>query len=80
MPGLEVGTFDQIKYIENKISPVDIDITEEISKMCGIIGKFRWVTNQTHPNITGELRPTCPLYWRNSRELFPQPWKLRPSP
>ena len=52
MPGLEVGTFDQIKYIENKISPVDIDIAEEISKMCGIIGKFRWVTNQTHPNIT----------------------------
>ena len=54
-------TIDQMEYIDHKISPVDIDVAgrdneeelnaEEISKMRGIIGKFRWVTDQTRPDI-----------------------------
>ena len=55
-------TIDQIDYVNNKIKPVDIDTAgrpnddrltpEEITKMRGIIGKFRWLTDQTRPDIS----------------------------
>lgn len=53
-------TIDQLAYVDNKIAPVDINVAgrqseeqltaEEISKMRGIIGKFRWLADQTRPD------------------------------
>ena len=58
-------TIDQTDYVKSKVSRVDIDIAGrdseellnpgEISMMRGIIGKFRWVCDQTRPDLSYDL-------------------------
>ena len=54
-------TIDQLSYVENKVAPVDIAIggrsgeeqldPEEISKMRGVIGRLRWLVDQSRPDL-----------------------------
>ena len=58
-------TVDQIAYVENKIKPVDIDVVgranddpltkEEITKIRGINGMFRWMSDASRPDASYDV-------------------------